>query len=231
MIVPILATGDTVFVPVGLRPLRVSGGLPGRARCRAGRVGSRTLDDWINSLALDGRLGLRRASSTDGVLSVFPQACARRCTPAWTVDVPDGGGTRPSPTACSTWGGNGGTSAFDAACGAGGGGCAPLWKAPRAMRIGERLPDGRRRRGSTPGRTTAGCTSSASAARRASRATTLRDRIATRPIRAVRPRLRPACPGRHRLGDPAATAPRRGAVAPVLSATTGCRRPRSRTCP
>ena len=79
-------------------------------------------------------------SSTDGGLSVFPQSCAWRCTPAWTVDVPDGGGNPTVADGVLYVGSTGGTSAFDAACGVGGGSCSSLWDAPSAIGSMEDFP-------------------------------------------------------------------------------------------
>lgn len=133
MIAPILASRSTVFVPSGSAlyayPTTCA---PRNGTCRPTWVAH--LRGWINSLALAGdsvyvSSSSGRAPPTDGRLSVLPQACADRCTPAWTIDVAGGG----SPTVADGVlyvGWVRGASAFDATCGAGTQGCVPLWESP-----------------------------------------------------------------------------------------------------
>ncbi len=164
MIVQILATDRRVFVPSGsaLYAYPTACG-PVHEPCRP--TMGRAPRGWINT----PRSTETRSTSprSDGLrLSVFPQscpACARRCTPAWTVDVPDGGGNPTSPTGCSMWGRAAEPARSTPRAVLAGGSCAPLWQMHRRRcRFDERLPDGRRG-GSTPGPMTAGCTPSASA--------------------------------------------------------------------
>ena len=233
MIAPILVSRSTLFVPSGSAlyayPTTCA---PRGGTCRPTWVSH--LHGWINSLALAGdsvyvSSSLGNAPPTEGRLSVLPQGCARRCNPAWTIDVPGGG----NPTIVDGVlyvGWVRGASAFDATCGADAAGCAPLWQSPTdvgSMIDFPTVAGGAVYAGAEDGRLYAfGVRGNAQLPGSAHAPGSQRGQSD-----AVRRALRPARGGRHRLGGPAATAPRRGAVAPDLSATTACRRPRSRTCP